>query len=102
MRSGRVPTIATFGEIGQRAQPLDHVVQRGRLLATDDLGAGRGERELVRGVVLEDCEADHDDEQRGKPDVEEIEEGNSEDDVEQAKQAAREEHPQGEPPVATK
>ena len=93
---------ARLGEAGHRTEPLHHCVQLRRLLGRDDLRAGSRERELVRGVVLEDGDADDDDEQRGKPDVEEIEEGNSEDDVEQAQQAAREEHPQGEPPVAAK
>src|SRR5579862_3802298 len=49
-----VSMIAIFG-FGRSAiaEPLDHVVQGRRVLAADHLRAGRGERELVRGVVLE-------------------------------------------------
>ena len=46
---------ARLREVGQRAEPLDHVVQLGRLLALDDLGPGRGERELVRREELEEA-----------------------------------------------
>ena len=36
-----------LGQVGHRAQPLDHVVQVGRLVALDDLRAGGPERDLV-------------------------------------------------------
>ena len=36
-----------LGQVGQRAQPLDHVVQVGRLVALDDLRPGGRERDLV-------------------------------------------------------
>ena len=60
------------------------------------------ERDLVRGVVLEEGQADDDQEHRREADVEDAEEDDREDDVEQAEQPAREEHPQREPAVASK
>ena len=72
----------------------------GRLLARDDLGAGGAQRELVRGVVLEERDPDHDHEHRHEADVQDVEQDDGEDDVEQAEQAAREEHPQREAGVA--
>ncbi len=66
-----VSMIATFG-FGRSAiahSLLDHVVQRGRLLAADDLRAGGLEGELVRGVVLEEREPDDDQEHRCEPDA---------------------------------
>ena len=45
-------------QVGHRAEPLDHRVQLGRLSARDDLRPGRGERELVGGVVLEEGDPD--------------------------------------------
>ena len=63
-------------------------MQRGRLLAGDDLRAGGGERELVRGVVLEEREPDDDHEHRDEPDVQDLEQDDREDHVEQAEQAA--------------
>ena len=58
----------------------------------DDLRARGAQRELVRGVVLEERQPDDDQEHRHEPDVEDVEEDDGEDDVEQAEQAAGEEH----------
>ena len=87
-------------QVGDRAQPLDHVVQRGRLLAAHDLRAGGGEGDLVGGVVLEQRDADHDQQHRREADVEEREQDDGEDDVQQAEQARREEHPEREAGIA--
>ena len=88
-------------QVGHRAEPLDHRVEVGRLLGGDDLRAGRGERELVGGVVLEERHADDDHEHRPEPDAQHAEEDEREDDVEQPEQRAREEHPQRKPSIAT-
>ena len=86
-------------EVGHRAEALDHRVQLGRLLRGDDLRPRGGEGELVRRPVLDGGQADDDHEHRGEPDVQGVEEDEGEADVEEAEQAAREEHPQREPPV---
>ena len=51
-------------QVGHRAEPFDHRVKVGRLLGGDDLRAGRSERDLVGGVVLEEGDADDDHEHR--------------------------------------
>ena len=66
----------------------------------DDFRAGGGEGELVRRVVLEEREPDDDQEDRDETDVQNVDEGDCEDDVEQAEEAAREEHPEREAGVA--
>ena len=81
-------------QIGHRAESLDHLVQCGGIRGAHDLRAGGRERELVRGVVLEEGETDDDDQQRHEADVQELEENDGENDVEQAEQACREQHPQ--------
>ena len=88
-------------QVRHRAQPLDHVVQRGRLLAGDDLRAGGGERELVRREVLEEREPDDDQEHGRETDVQHLEEDHREDHVEQAEEARREDHPQCQTGIAT-
>src|SRR5581483_4147254 len=88
-------------QVGHRAEPLDHRVQLRRLVRRDDLRAGRGEGELVGRVVLEEREADHDQEHRREPDLQDAEEHDGEDDVEEPEQRAREEHPQRKPPIPT-
>ncbi len=88
-------------QVGHRAEPFDHRVEVGRLLGGDDLRAGRGERDLVGGVVLEEGHADDDHDHRREADVEHAEEHDGEDDVEQPEQPAREEHPQRQSSVAT-
>ena len=88
-------------QIGHRAEPLDHVVQLGRLLALDDLRPGRRQRELVRREVLEEREpADDQDDREPDPEVEQLEEDDEEDDVEQAEQERRQDHPRRQPCVA--
>ena len=67
-------------------------MERGSLLARDDFGARCGERQLVRGVVLEDREPADDQDHRDEPDVQDLEEHDREDHVEQAKEARREDH----------
>ena len=92
---------ARLGQVGHRAQALDHRVQLGRLLTVDDLGAGCSERDLVGGVVLEDRDPDHDHEHRCEPDVQHVEEDEREPDIQQAEQPAREQHPQREAEIAS-
>ena len=101
VRDGRVhDRDLRLRQVGHRAEPLDHVVQRRLLLAADDLRAGRPERELVRRVVLEERERDDDHEHRCEPDAEGLQEDEPEDHVEQAEHARRQEHPQREAGVA--
>ena len=81
-----ITAIRRLRQVGQRAQALDHVVQLGRLVALDDLGPGRGERELVGGEVLDEREADDDHDHHQQAGVQHLEEDDREDDVEQAEQ----------------
>ena len=81
-------------QVGHRAQPFDHRVQLGCLIAVDDLGPRGSESELVGGVVLEEGQADDDYEHQREAGVQGVEEDDCEDDVEQAEQAGRQEHPQ--------
>src|SRR5439155_5117751 len=53
------------------------------------------------GVVLEQCDPDHDHEHRDEPDVQDLEQDDREDDVQQAEHAAGDEHPQRETRVAS-
>ena len=92
---------ARLRQVRHRAEPLDHRVQLGCFLGRDDLGPGCAERELVGGVVLEEGEADDDHEHRHEPEVEDAEQDDAKDDVEQAEQRAREEHAQGQAPIAS-
>jgi site-specific DNA-cytosine methylase len=88
-------------QVGHRAEPLDHVVQLRRLVALDDLRAGGGQRDLVGRVVLEEREPQHDHEHRREPDLQHREQNNSKDDVQQAEQGCRQQHPQRETGVAS-
>ena len=81
-------------QVGHRAETLHHRVQLRRFLARGDLRAGGRKRELVRGVVLEEGEADHDHEHRDQADVQRLEQDDGEDDVQQAEQPAGGEHAQ--------
>ena len=76
-------------------------MQLGRLVAFHDLGTRSPEGQLVGGVVLEERQPDHDQEHRHQTDVQVLEQDNREHDIEQPEQETREEHPQGEPGVAT-
>ena len=82
-------------QIGHCAQALDHLVQRGSFLGAHDLRAGGAEGELVRRVVLEERDPDHDHEHRDEPHVQVVEEDDGEQDVEQTQEAGREEHAEG-------
>ena len=86
-------------QVGQRAQPLDHRMELGRLLRRDDLRSRGCERQLVRRPVLEHGQADDDHEQRHEPHVQHREEDDCEEDVEQAEQAARQDNAKGEPEI---
>ena len=88
-------------QVGHRAEPLDHRVELRRLLLRDDLRAGGPEGELVRREVLEEGEAGDDQHHREDPDVEVRDEDRAEDDVEQAEQPGRREHPEGQPRITS-
>jgi len=77
------------------------VVELRRLVPLHDLRARRGERQLVRGEVLDEGEPEDDHEHQPDPGVQDVEEDEGERDVEEAEQAAREEQPQRQPCVAT-
>ena len=64
-----------------RAHRVDHRVQLRCLLGRDDLGPRSGQRNLRRGEVLENGDADHDHEHRDEAEVEDAEEDDREDDV---------------------
>ena len=89
-----------FGQVGERAEPLDHRVQVGRFLAGDDLRARGRKRDLVGCPVLDPRDADDDHEHGYERELHEDEQHDRKTDVEQPEQAAREEHPDREPGVA--
>jgi hypothetical protein len=72
---------ARLRQVGQRAEPLDHRVQLRRLLGPDHLGPGRGQRDLVRGEVLEEREPADDHDHHQDPGIEDLEEDDGEDHV---------------------
>ena len=90
-----------LGQVGHRAEPLDHRVQLGRLLGRDDLRAGGSERQLVGGEVLERGQPDDDQEHRREPDVQDLEEDYGEHDVERAEQERRRDHARRQAEVAS-
>jgi hypothetical protein len=75
-------------------------VELGGFLARNDLRARGCERQLVGGVVLEERDADHDEQRRDQGDVQHLEEDDGENDVEQPEEPRRHEHPQREAGVA--
>jgi len=97
-----ITAIRGFGRSAiAQSEALDHRVQLRRLLRRHDLGARRGERELVGGVVLEQGHPDDDHEHRHEPDAQDVEQDDCEDDVEKAEHPAGQQHAEGQTCVAT-
>jgi hypothetical protein len=71
------------------------------LVGPDDLRSGGGERDLVRGEVLDERDPAHDHQHQDEPRVQDVEENERERDVQQPEQRAREEHSQREPGVTS-
>ncbi len=64
-----------LGHVGHGAQPVDHAVKLGRLLTRDDLAVHRVQGDPVRVEVLDEQEAERDDQDENELDPDEEQDG---------------------------
>jgi hypothetical protein len=83
-----------LGHVGQRAQPVDQLVQLGRLLGRHLAGAHRGQRDAVGEEVLDEQEPARDQQDQHQRDLQGHQHGH-EDHVQQAEQEHGPQHAGG-------